>query len=137
MKYRLSDNIDLKAARGRINYLAKKGALVEVIEVKRNRTLSQNSYLHLLLGAFGLHFGYTIEEAKLIYKQVSSDIYYYKKKGRQFIRSSADLNTEEMAKTIDKFMLKSAEAGYELPLATNQEWLRQIENEIERSRRYL
>lgn len=137
MKYRLSDKIDLKAARGRINYLAKKGALVEVIEVKRNRTLSQNSYLHLLLGAFGLHFGYTIEEAKLIYKQISSDIYYYKKKGRTFIRSSADLNTEEMAKTIDKFMLKSAEAGYELPLATNQEWLRQIENEIERSRRYL
>ena len=137
MKYRLSDKIDLKAARGRINYLAKKGALVEVIEVKRNRTLSQNSYLHLLLGAFGLHFGYTIEEAKLIYKQIRSDTYYYKKKGRQFIRSSADLNTEEMAKTIDKFMLKSAEAGYTLPPATNQEWLRQIENEIERSHRYL
>jgi hypothetical protein len=76
-------------------------------------------------------------ESKMVYKQVSSDIYYYKKKDRQFIRSSADLNKEEMAKTIDRFMEKSKEAGYELPLATDQDWLRMIENEVERNRRYL
>jgi hypothetical protein len=110
---------------------------VSVVQRAENRSLSQNNYLHLLIGAFGAHFGYTQEEAKLIYKQVNAGLYYYEKKGRKFLRSSAELNKEDMAKSIDTFMLKSAEAGYELPLATDQEWLAQIENEIERSRRYL
>jgi hypothetical protein len=93
--------------------------------------------LHLLIGAFGQHFGYTMEEAKQIYKEISPDLYQYRKKGRTFWRSSAELNKEEMAKTIDRFMEKSKEAGYPLPLATDQEWITQIENEIERSGYYL
>jgi exo-beta-1,3-glucanase (GH17 family) len=54
-----------------------------------------------------------------------------------FLRSSADLTKEEMAQTIDRFRMRSAEAGYDLPLATDQEWLRQIENMIEESRGWL
>lgn len=137
MIYNLSEPIQVKAARNRLNYLVRKKSRVEVVEKHAGRTLNQNSYLHLLLGAFGLHFGYTLEEAKLIYKQVSKDIYYYKKKGRVFIRSSADLNKDEMARTIDKFMQASAEAGYELPPAENEEWLSLIANEMEKGRRYL
>ena len=137
MNYNLADPIELKSARGRINYLAKKGRRVSIIEKHPGRTLNQNSYLHLLLGDFGLHFGYTLEEAKIIYKQVNKDLYYYKKKGRTFTKSSADLNKDEMARSIDKFMLASAEAGYELPPADNEEWRSLIENEMERNRRYL
>lgn len=137
MKYNLTDPKQVIAARSRITYLVSKKRTVEIKEVRRDRTLSQNSYLHLLFGAFGSHFGYTLEEAKLIYKEINADIYFYNKKGRRFIKSSADLSVEEMAKTIDRFMIKSAEAGYELPIATNQEWLQQIENEMEKNRRYL
>jgi S-methylmethionine-dependent homocysteine/selenocysteine methylase len=137
MNYNLANQVELKAARNRISYLARKKRRATVKEIQLNRTLSQNSYLHLIIGAFGEHFGYTLEEAKHIYKQVNKDIYFYTKKKRQFIRSSADLNKEEMAKTIDRFMQASEEAGYKLPLATDREWLLQIENEIERSRRYL
>lgn len=137
MNYNLADPKELIAARSRITYLARKKRLVKVIEVQPNRSLAQNNYLHLILSAFGAHFGYTLEESKLLYKKFSSDIYFYTKNEHQFIRSSADLNKEEMAKTIDRFMEKSKEAGYELPLATDQDWLRMIENEVERNRRYL
>lgn len=137
MNYNLANPIELKAARNRVSYLARKGQRVRVTKVVTNRTLAQNSYLHLILAAFGAHFGYTLEEAKIVYKQVNSDLYYYKKKGRTFTKSSADLNKEQMARSIDRFMEKSKEAGYALPLATDQEWLLQIENEIERSNWYL
>ena len=137
MKYRLSDPTENKAARNRLYYLASKRRIVDIKEVRANRTLAQNSYLHLIIGAFGLNFGYTLEEAKMIYKQVNRDTYCYKKKGRVFIRSSAHLNKEQMARTIDKFMTASAEAGFPLPLATDQEWLMQVQNDMERARHFL
>lgn len=137
MKYNLTYQEQVTQA---VDYLAElvgKEARVEIKKISPHRSLNQNSYLHLLLGAFGAHFGYTLEEAKTIYKELNSDLYRYEKKDRTFWRSSADLTKEDMAKSIDRFMQKSAEAGYALPLATDQEWLRQIENEAERSRYYL
>lgn len=114
---------------------------VEIKPIKPRRSLNQNSYLHLLLGAFGSHFGYTLEEAKTIYKDLNNSLYYYDKEVRgrthHFARSSADLNVEEMTKSIEVLREWSAKAGYPLPTATDQEWLRQIENEIERHERYL
>ena len=121
-------------------YFAKLVATNSIVEIKKispKRSLNQNSYLHLLIGAFGNHFGYTIEEAKLIYKELNSDIYGYTKKKRYFWRSSADISKEEMAKSIDHFMQISAKAGCELPLATDVDWLRRVENDIEKNRWYL
>lgn len=137
MKYDLAVKEQAKAATAYLADLTTKQKLVEVKRLSPNRSLNQNSYLHLLLSAFGQHFGYTAEEAKLIYKDVNRDVYFYHKKGRTFQKSSADLTKEEMAKTIDKFMKASAEQGYKLPPATDQGWLREVENEIERSKHYL
>lgn len=137
MNYNLADKTELKAARNRMSYLARKDSVIKLTKVNPKRSLSQNNYLHLILSAFGAHFGYTLEESKLIYKEVNKSFYEYQKKGRVFSRSSADLDKEEMSYTIDRFMEKSAEAGCELPLATDQDWLMQIENEIERNKRYL
>lgn len=138
MKYNLSLPFEVQQARDRLAYLIEKKNIVEIKKVNPNRSLNQNNYLHLLLGAFGVHFGYTLEEAKVIYKRdVNPDIYVYEKNNQKFMKSSADLDTEEMAKSIDRFHQYSREAGYPLPPATDQEWLRQIENEIERSKHYL
>lgn len=123
-----------------MQYLSELSALEVIVEVKKivqRRSLPQNSYLHLIISAFGAHFGYDLEEAKQIYKEISKEIYAYEKKGRTFYRSSADLDKEEMAKTIDRFMKKSEEAGYALPQATDQEWLRWIGNEVEKNKHYL
>lgn len=134
MKYNLADKSEKSQAFSYFMKLANKKYMVEVKKISPGRSLSQNGYLHLIIGAFGLHFGYTVDEAKLIYKQINHNLYAYTKNGRTFYRSSADLSKDEMTKSIDLFRQRSAEQGCDLPLATNQEWLRQIENEIEQSR---
>lgn len=134
MKYNTANKEEKENAKKYFEKLVASESLVEIKKISRTRSLRQNSYLHLLLGAFGDHFGYTIEEAKLIYKEVNKDIYYYKKKDRVFIRSSADLNSAEMTKTIDRFREVSASQGCDLPLATDQDWLRSIENMIEQNK---
>lgn len=135
MKYNTAIKGEKADAEKYFQKLVDSESILEIKKVSKTRSLRQNSYLHLLLGAFGDHFGYTIEEAKLIYKEVNKNIYYYKKKDRVFIRSSADLDTAEMTKTIDHFREVSAEQGCELPLATDQDWLRSIENMIEQNSR--
>lgn len=137
MKYNLADPAESVQALDYLVNLIKQGKIAEVKKISPRRSLSQNNYLHLLLGAFGQHFGYTMEEAKLIYKDLNNDIYSYTKKDRSFYRSSADLTTEEISKTIDRFREASEKQGYPLPLATDQGWLRSIENEIEKQRMYL
>ncbi len=137
MKYNLESEAETTKAFEYLADLSGKHALVEVKKISPKRSLNQNSYLHLIISAFGAHFGYNLEEAKQIYKELSPDIYKYVKKGRTFWRSSAELNKEDMAKTIDAFMKASAEQGYPLPLATDQGWLREIDNAIEQSKYYL
>lgn len=137
MKYNLADPKELVAARSRVTYLARKSKKVEIKQVFENRSLNQNSYLHLLLADFAMEFGYTLEEAKMIYKKVNKDIYFYTKNKITFIKSSADISKEEMAKTIDKFMEYSAMQGHPLPPADNAEWRSLVENNIEKNRRYL
>lgn len=137
MKYNTAVLAEANQAFEYLTQLVGKESLVEIKKVSPNRSLNQNSYLHLLIGAFGDYFGYTIDEAKVIYKECSPDIYNYTKKQRHFTRSSADLTKEEMATTIDRFMEASKKNGYTLPLATDTEWLRQIDNQIEQSKYYL
>lgn len=137
MKFNLANKQEKSEAFSYFMKLANTKKLVEIKKINPGRTLSQNSYLHLIIGAFGVHFGYTLEEAKVIYKEINRAIYAYEKRGRTFYRSSADLSKEDMSQSIDVFREKSAEQGCELPLATDQEWLRQIENEIERTKHYV
>lgn len=133
MKFNLTIPYEQTRAKSYFNQLLEKKTLVEIKRLSPKRSLSQNAYLHLIIGAFGMHFGYHLDEAKQVYKELNASIYSYEKKGRTFWRSSADLSKDQMAKSIDVFMQRSAEAGYQLPLATDTGWLREIENAIERS----
>ena len=137
MIYNLAIPAEAEKAFTYLTELVGKDAVAEISKVSPKRSKSQNSYLHLIIGAFAQHFGYTLAEAKLIYKEVNKDLYAYEKKGRTFWRSSADLAKDEMAKSIDRFREKSDEAGYPLPLATDEAWLMQIQNAIEQSKYYL
>ena len=137
MKYRTVNKHEAEAA---FEYLTKcvgEHSLVEIKKVSAKRSNPQNRYLHLIIGAFSVHFGYTLEEGKQVYKMLNRDIYVYEKNGRTFYRSSKDLTVEEMAKSVDKFREASASNGYELPLATDQDWLVQIDNAIEQAKYYL
>lgn len=134
MKYSLDDPKQVEQACEYLNQLTRLGVMVDVKRVNVHRTLPQNAYFHLIITAYGLHFGWSVEEAKSEYKRINSSLYLYEKNGKKFVRSSADLDKDEFARSIDKFMRVSAEAGCPLPLAENADWLNQIQNEAEKNR---
>lgn len=143
MKYDLKSNRDVAEAQRLLSQLTVDGKVVEIKEVKPRRSLNQNAYLHVLLGAFGSHFGYDTDEAKGIYKRLpgNKDIYikHFERDGVKFEyeRSSAKLDKDEMMSSIDTLREWSQKMGYPLPAATDQEWLLNLENEIEKHGRYL
>lgn len=143
MKYDLKSSHDIAEAQRLLAQLTVDQKIVEIKEVKPRRSLNQNAFLHLLLGAFGANLGYTVEEAKELYKRLpgNKELYAYQKdvggKPMTFLRSSADLNKEEMTRSIETLREWSAKMGYPLPTADNVEALRRLENYIETHEKYL
>lgn len=105
--------------------LAEAAAVVELKKKSTQRSLSQNAYLHLLLGYFAAQYGCSMDEAKVdFYKRTCNrDLYERRRANRQgvevaYLRSSADLTKEELALSIDRFRnWSAAEAGIYLPSA--------------------
>lgn len=125
-----NNEIELQKAKKRFEWLIENGRTFELTEKKKKRTYKQNRYLHLLLGFFGLEFGYTLNEAKMLYKKVNLEIYKYTKNKETFLRSSAELNTEQMSVSIERFRNYSNDAGLYLPEANEVNYLNHIEEEL-------
>lgn len=121
----------------RFEYLIKNKKRIELIEKKPKRTINQNKYLHLLLGIFGLHFGYTLEEVKqYIFKKVvnpeifyEGDKEYYGTKVDKW-RSTADLDKGELTICIERFRNFSNDLGYYLASPQEHAELQHYENEL-------
>jgi hypothetical protein len=136
MIYDLSDTKQAEEAFELLTEFTGREKKVELKVHSARRSNPQNRGLHLLLGRLSNETGYTLEEAKMLYKEMNRDLYFYEKNGHIFIKSSAELTQEEMAKSIDKFYKVCGENGIELPLLTNEEEMRSIEREIERNGHY-
>lgn len=146
MLYNLSNPLDANNARTRLEMLTKKGVIVEMTEKKQKRSLSQNSYLHLILGYFASQTGNTLEWVKQQYykRLCNPDIYIAERydsileKTVKYVRSSASLTTDEMSLSIDRFRnWSSAEAGIYLPDAMSHAELAALQVDVERYKTYL
>ena len=145
MLYNLSSPLDVQNARTRLEMLVKRGCTIELSEKKAKRSLSQNRYLHLLLGYFASQTGNTLEWVKQQYykKLCNPDIFIGEREdlflGRvKYVRSSADLRTDEMNLSIERFRNWSAtEAGIYLPEATSEAEIAALQVEVERYKTYL
>jgi hypothetical protein len=129
MIYDLSSESDRLRLKIYSDKLTRKGALVELKEVTR-RSLGQNNYLHLTIGWFGNNFGYTMDEAKLLYKYLNKDLYFYEKDGNTFYRSSSSLTKDELKQSIDRFRDYSASLDFYLPSSEDQVYLKAIYVEL-------
>lgn len=129
-------------------YVNKLFADKSVVEIKKktpNRTLAQNSYLHLLLGYFGSEYGCSLDEAKIdFYKRTCNrDLFERKminKKGKEvtYLRSSAELTTSEMKLSIDSFRnWSSSVAGIYLPAANEHQMLVYAQQAIEFNKEFI
>ncbi|AZA82205.1 hypothetical protein C1637_09755 [Chryseobacterium lactis] len=129
-----------KKAINRIKHLLDKKAKIEVLEKKKNRTYSQNNYLHLILGWYALEYGDMLEEIKQEHfkKIVNPDIFktefinYQTGEVRDRWKSSAELNTEEMSLATERFRDYSIRTlNLYLPEPKDLVHLDEIKNQLE------
>ena len=120
-------------------------SVVELTKKLPNRTLAQNSYLHLLLGFFASEYGCSLDEVKLDFfkREVNKAIFQRtitNKLGKEVttLRSTTDLTTGEMSTAIDRFRnWSSAVAGIYLPSANDKQFLVYVQQEIERNKVFI
>ncbi len=146
MLYDLSNPLHAENFRLRCGSLLEKGCIAELKEKKPQRSMSQNCYLHVICGYFGSQFGMTTEDVKRDYFKAECNPGLFirekddpvLKRRREYLRSSADLTTEEMTLAIDRFRDWAAQtAGLYIPSPDEHRLIRLMEIEIERNRQYL
>src|SRR5574344_1408974 len=104
----LSNPYDLQKFKEYADKLISENATVDIRKKNPNRTLRQNSYLHVILGWFARQYGCTSEQVKVDFykREFNKDIFEIEKTGKngntiKVLRSSADLTTEEMGISIE------------------------------------
>ena len=139
-------HFDIERARTRLEKLIENKSKFELTEKKPVRSVSQNAYLHMIIGWFAIEYGETIEYVKrmMFKKLVNPKIFIFerenKKTGekRKELRSSADLDSREMTTAIDRFRdYSSKEFGVYLPEAGEMDFLNEIKTQIENNKNYL
>lgn len=119
--------------------------IVEVKKKHRQRSDSQNRYLHVCLGYFASEFGLSLEEVKhdIFKRKLSNDIFQVErvnKRGQKVkrLRSSSDLDTAEMTTAIERFRnWSSAVAGLYIPSSNETEALFEAQRQMEAYQEYL
>lgn len=145
MRYDGSNELHAAQARARLENLIAGKKVFDITEKKPQRSLSQNSYLHVLLSYFACQIGETMEYVKREYfKKLVNPATFIRERedkflGRiKFLRSSADLDKDEMTLCIDRFRnWSSAKAGIYLASPDEGRMISLMEIEIERNKEYL
>lgn len=143
-KYDLDSEMRRTMFLRRCHKLVERRAFVELKEVTE-RSIRQNSYLHLLLNYYALEFGYKMDYVKRhIFKiHVNPEIFIInrvnEKTGEMYkdLKSSAEVTKEEMSLAIDRFKDHSAEGGLVMPEPDNLVYLKEIMQSIEYNKQYL
>ena len=144
MIYNLNFADERESLKARLEKLALKGATIEVKE-RKERTLTQNRYLHVIIGYFACEYGISAEEAKVDYfkRAANRQLFEREIKSRRgqtikCLRSTTELTSEEMTLAIDRFRhWSSIEAGIYLPSPEDGAFIEQAEREIERNKEFV
>lgn len=132
MIYNFSQDEQWEDFNTRALQLREKRAKVDFTEKRGGRTPNQNNYLHLILAFYGLEVGYSLQEMKDILKRdICPDVFEYDKGGHKFYRSTASLDTMEMAKAIHQLKHHAAIHGCKLPDAENEQHVDYCRNQLE------
>lgn len=146
MKYNLKTPIDQQKFKEKCNAHFKSGDFVELRKVNLGRSLSQNAYLHLIIGWFAVEYGDTIDYVKedIFKKKVNKAIFdtefHNRVTGevRTGLRSTKALDSKEMTIAIDRFRdYASKECGIYLPQPGEKEFLKHVQIEMEKHLRYI
>jgi len=137
MQYDLSLPEDLRKFNERVSQFISDCISVDLKKVHRKRTLSQNSFLHILITLYGIEFGYTIEESKTHLKR-TCPFMRYEKKGEWFLKRTSEMDVTELSDFIEWIYNYSAINGLVLPSSDSYfDSMAYYNNLIEDNKEYL
>lgn len=120
MIYDLSNASQIDACRARLTFLKDKKRIVELKEVRKNRSLDQNAYLHKLFSILADEIGDTLENVKHDVK-IHLGHYTETTSGNKRPLPTANLNTKDFAEFTDKFIKWAlTDLGITLPTPEQQ-----------------
>jgi hypothetical protein len=146
MKYDLSNQSDRERLMEHVRQaVEKREGIVEFTTKKRQRSLPQNRYLHVILSYFASQYGESMEYVKeKFFKEVCNrDLFFQLVNDRilgytERVRSTADLTTEEMSLAIERFRdFCAMQAGIYIPSPDEHRLLELAEIEVERHKEYV
>lgn len=135
MIYDLSKKSDLETVKFKLNKYAKDGKVIELKLKTKKKTILQNKYVHVLINLFGIEFGYTKEEAKILLKREFGDFMIYTKDKDKFLTSIADLKKDQLQVWIE--WIRNYSAGNGLYLLSSDEYIENqfmIDRQIEQAK---
>lgn len=142
-RYIPQDPRDFLAALDFLNLAKEKGFEIELKKYYPRRSVPQNRYYHFICSYFAHQYGCTDYEAENVYmKQYAArqifEVEHEDKSGRRirYFRSSADLDTQEMASAIRNFIAYAECNGIMIPYETDELGIRFCEQELEKSKGY-
>jgi len=137
MLYDLGNNLDKNKAFYKFNKLAEGCKLIELTEKRKKRTVSQNSYLHVVISIFSIEVGYSLYEAKTVLKRECSFM-RYEKEDHVFLKRTRDLNTTELAEFLEFIIQFAAKMFITIP--SSEEYISNqidIDRHISHNKTYL
>ncbi len=137
MKFDTSKTVDLNKAKQRFEYLCQKQKIIDLKDVRKSRSISQNSYLHVVISLYCIEFGYTLNEAKTDLKR-ECGFMTYEKNGSRYLRETSKMNSVDLTNFIDFIRNYASQNGLYIP--TSSEYLENkhsIDNEINKFKTYL
>ena len=145
MIYNLSNPYDVERFKGWVDKMIAERKVVEAKRKDENRTIKQNSYLHLIISYFATQYGCGADEAKIDFykRRCNRDLFERWRRNRRgdpvpYLRSSADLTKEEMTLSIDRVRnWSSSVAGIYLPSPEDGEMMIYMMQEVERNKGFL
>jgi len=138
-RYKVSEARDYLAALDFINQAKEQSFDIELKKFYEKRTNRQNNYLHFCLAYFAHIYGCTELEAKEVFlkrlaaPQLFEVEYDVDGKTVTFYRSTADLDTAEMASAIRNFTAYAEMNDIYIPLPDDEIGRRYCEQQMERS----
>lgn len=137
MIYDTSKELEVNKLLSRLDALLSKKCIIELKEKKNNRTISQNSYLHVCITLFAIESGDNLEDAKQLLKRSCHFMHTFD--GEKIkTKQTSKLDTKQMTDFIEWIRTFSAMQGNYIPTADEyreNKWA--IDSEIEKFKEYL
>ena len=125
MIYNTSKEDEAKNALIKLELLISRGVIVEVKEKKKVRSISQNSYLHVIITIYAIEYGCSLDEMKQLLKYWKR---LYKVKGKAIIYDqTSKMNSEELTGFIEWIRTRVAQM-LDIYIPTSEEYIQDQHN---------